>query len=348
MAQCYDWHNTSDPIGMMHHTLEKIAQNLEEKITEGEATETERLDLNRIYQQLIARWHFPMLNNPFRAGLFEQALEKVDVKDKVVLDIGSGTGLLAMMAARQGARSVVSCELNGVLANLAEQIVAKNGYRNTVTIVNAVSTDPKVLETLPEPADVIVTEIVDQGLVGENIINTLKHARQELLKPNGTIIPWKGRLYGQCVESSVMHGLNHVNETTGFDVSLFNKFSIRGHFPVGSEIWPHTYLSDPFLIYDFDFMSYDLAAKKNEMQITTTNSGTLHGVIIWFELELADGIIWSNAPAHLATSAQRWRYQESHQSTAIATFSEASKVAKGEIMKMIFDCENNMVTVDLL
>nr|VFK02383.1 MAG: PRMT5 arginine-N-methyltransferase [Candidatus Kentron sp. H]VFK02454.1 MAG: PRMT5 arginine-N-methyltransferase [Candidatus Kentron sp. H]VFK05444.1 MAG: PRMT5 arginine-N-methyltransferase [Candidatus Kentron sp. H] len=256
-----------------------------------------------------------------------------------------------MMAARQGARSVVACELDSTLATLSKRIVAQNGYSDTVTIVNAVSSDLKVLEALPEPADVIVTEIVDEALIGENIINTLRHARQELLEPSGTIIPRRGRLYGRCVESSAMHGLNHVGETVGFDVSLFNKFSIHGHFPVRFQLWPRTYLSDPFLIYDFDFMSHDLAEKQSEIQVTATNTGVLHGIILWFELELVDGIIWSSTPPDFSMEAQRNNNQESHiykQQTGIVTFSKPDRVREKNTIKMGFDCASNRVTVNLL
>nr|VFK19528.1 MAG: Ribosomal protein L11 methyltransferase (PrmA) [Candidatus Kentron sp. LPFa] len=351
MAQNYDWHDTNEPIGTMYRTLAKTAQDLERKITAGNATETDRLNLDHVYQALIPWWHFPMVNNSFRASLFEKALEKIDVKNKVVLDIGSGTGLLAMMAARQGAKSVVACELNSTLANLSKQIVAQNGYGDTVTIVDAVSSDPKVREALPELADVIVTEIVEEGLIGENIVNTLKHARQKLLKPNGAIIPRKGRLYGRCVESSAMHGLNHVSKAAGFDVSLFNKFSIRGHFPIRFELWPHTYLSDPFLIYDFDFMSHDLAEKQTEIQVAAANTGVLHGVLLWFELELADGIIWSSTPPDFSMEAQKNNNQESHiykQQTGIVIFREPDKIKEKNTINMVFDCANNRVTVNLL
>nr|VFJ99089.1 MAG: hypothetical protein BECKH772A_GA0070896_101537 [Candidatus Kentron sp. H]VFJ99254.1 MAG: hypothetical protein BECKH772B_GA0070898_101547 [Candidatus Kentron sp. H]VFK03939.1 MAG: hypothetical protein BECKH772C_GA0070978_101527 [Candidatus Kentron sp. H] len=68
MAQNYDWHDTNDPIGMMYRTLAKTAQDLEQKIIEGNATETDRLNLDHAYQVLIPWWHFPMLNNSLRAS----------------------------------------------------------------------------------------------------------------------------------------------------------------------------------------------------------------------------------------------------------------------------------------
>src|ERR1044072_84243 len=77
-----------------------------------------QLGLNRAHCQIIPRWHFEMLNDEKRNVAFEQALSRAITPETIVLDIGSGTGLLAMMAARAGARETITCEMVPQFAEL--------------------------------------------------------------------------------------------------------------------------------------------------------------------------------------------------------------------------------------
>src|SRR5918992_147165 len=79
-----------------------------------------RLGLNRVHRKLIPRWHFEMLNDEERNSAFERVLSKAITPSTTVLDIGSGSGLLAMMAARAGAKETISCEMISPIAELAQ------------------------------------------------------------------------------------------------------------------------------------------------------------------------------------------------------------------------------------
>src|SRR5215212_4586312 len=91
--------------------------------------------LNRAHSQIIPRWHFEMLNDEKRNAAFEEALTNAITPDTVVLDIGSGTGLLAMMAARAGAKETITCEMVPLLAELARDTVARNGLADRVVML---------------------------------------------------------------------------------------------------------------------------------------------------------------------------------------------------------------------
>jgi len=121
----------------------------------------------------LLAYHFPMIADEGRNGCFDRALRSAVARfasdhgrPPRVLDIGSGSGLLAMMAARAGAAEVVSLEMVPQLAAAARHIVAANGYADRVSVRGVMSTDL-------DPAsvggrfDVLVCEIVDDGLLGE-------------------------------------------------------------------------------------------------------------------------------------------------------------------------------------
>jgi len=87
-----------------------------------------------------------------RNDAFEAAINRAVRPDEVVLDIGTETGLLAMMAARAGARHVYACEKVPDLADLAREIIARNGLADRITVIARESTDLAIGDEMPERA----------------------------------------------------------------------------------------------------------------------------------------------------------------------------------------------------
>ena len=100
-----------------------------------------------------------MLADTARNDAFERAIAKAARGRRLVLDIGTGSGLLAMMAARAGARRVVACEAIRPLAQVATRIVAQNGFADRITVIAKRSTELAVGQNLSEPADLLISEV---------------------------------------------------------------------------------------------------------------------------------------------------------------------------------------------
>jgi len=83
----------------------------------------------------VPGWHFYMLRDEMRIAAYDAALRRAVTSESRVLEIGTGTGILAMMAARAGARSVVTCEMTPAIATQAAAIIAQNGYADRVRVV---------------------------------------------------------------------------------------------------------------------------------------------------------------------------------------------------------------------
>ena len=96
---------------------------------------TARLGAEWLLSQVVPLWHVPMMNEHERNEAFHQGLQSA-APGKTVFEIGTGSGLVAMMAARSGARHVFTCEAVPLVADTAARIVARNGYADRVTVLS--------------------------------------------------------------------------------------------------------------------------------------------------------------------------------------------------------------------
>jgi Ribosomal protein L11 methyltransferase (PrmA) len=259
------------------------------------------LALNRLYRRVVPRWHFAMLNDGDRTRAFQAALRAQISPGQLVLDIGAGSGLLAMMAVQAGARAAVSCEMIEPIAHVARRIVAENGLADRITIVPKSSFALGVGADLPARADVLVTETIDCGLLDEGILPIIRHAREHLLAHGARQIPASARVRFALLESWAIHRNNFAFETGGLNISLFNRFSTREYFPVRLATWSHRLLSAPALAFEFDFQGELPTARTASVPVSLPRGGTVHGVVFWFELELGGGVQLSNGPDNTAS-----------------------------------------------
>jgi type II protein arginine methyltransferase len=299
--------------------LSRLAKSMSEALAEPDPSAFADM-IDGIAVRTIPRWHFAMLNDTERNDALAMAL-KLNVREgDHVLDIGTGTGLLAMMAARAGAARVTTCEENPLLAEIARQVIESHGLTDVITVVPKRSTELRIGQDIDAPVDVIVSEIVDCGLVGEGLLPTMRHARDHLLRPGGVLLPRAARLRGFLVDSQAVTGLNRAGVAAGFDVSLINLVATRGHFPVRLRTWRHEVLSEPVELVHFDLCNGDLEAGRRVVSIPVTATGEAHGVVAWFEMELCEGVELCNHPDN----------DGSHWMQALMLFDRPVSVTAGE------------------
>lgn len=255
-------------------------------------------NLRLINGRLVERWHFPMVSDGPRNVQYEQALCAAIDSDSVVLDIGAGTGLLSMMAARAGARHVIACESNPAMAELAREIIADNGYADTITVLakSSFQIDPQRDFPSGLRPNRIVAEIFDATVIGEGALASFAHARTQLALPGAQIIPARARLHGVLIESDMLWREGAADHASGFDLRLLNRYrpdcvGVEGHGFQGVA------LSDDFAIFDFDFTA-DAASSptQNALEIEVTRAGVCHGVAYWMRLQLDDQHLLDNRP----------------------------------------------------
>lgn len=128
--------------------------------------------------------HEEMLKDRVRTESYRRALSPGAVRGKVVVDVGCGTGILCLFAARNGARHCYGIECAGI-AEQTRKIVAASGYADRITIIRGRVEDVQ----LPEKADVLVSEWMGYCLLYESMLRSVVHARDAFLAPGGVVLP---------------------------------------------------------------------------------------------------------------------------------------------------------------
>jgi Flp pilus assembly protein TadD/precorrin-6B methylase 2 len=244
--------------------------------------------------QSVHSWHLPMLADDVRNAAYDKAIAAAVGPEDVVLDIGTGSGLLAMMAARAGAHRVFGCEMVANLADLAERVVGDNGFADRISILPQAST---ALPALPEPATLLVTETFDSLIVGEGVLDSLAHAHRHLLAPGARVIPAAAVLKGQLATLPRLKALHPLDQVCGFDLRAFSIGARQERFfPVFIEREHSIPLSAPVELARFDFTRPPVLERTWTTPMPILQAGTLQVLLLWFDLHLDADTVISSGP----------------------------------------------------
>lgn len=242
-------------------------------------------------------YHRTLIADAVRNAAFERALAAViRPGETTVADIGAGTGLIALMAAKLGAREVFLYEAAEV-AGVAAKVLKANGARNC-HLFPCHSTEMED----PPKVDVVVSETLGNYPFEEHIIETLNDARSRFLKPKGTIVPRRLEQLVAPVVSNRIHRELSAWDACGFDFSAARTMSLNN-------IYVRTLSSKELLggaeaarVWDaIDFKKANRTARKGEASWRLAAPATIFGFAIWWRAELAPGVILSTGPGAPAT-----------------------------------------------
>lgn len=259
-------------------------------------------NFRRLMSSKLPYWHFEMLADSERNNAYQAAIEKVVTPDTSVLDIGTGSGLLSMMAARAGAERVIACEMNERLAATADEIINLNGYDKQINLFSKKSTQLKVGKEIKEKVDLIISEILDVGALGEGVLPSIRHAVHNLAKPEVKLIPAGLQLHGQLIEIPFRSRISPVREIAGFDLSPFEQFRIPDeYFRIILKAENYQELSPVIPLMTIDFYQLPPAVPDDQpretlLEFPIQKSGTMHAVVFWFDLKLDEEITMSSRP----------------------------------------------------
>jgi len=196
--------------------------------------------------------HEEMLKDEVRTLTYRNSMfhNKHLFKDKIVLDVGCGTGILSMFAAKAGAKKVIGIECSSIV-DYARKIVAANHLDNVVTLVKGKVEEVELPDGI-EKVDIIISEWMGYCLLYESMLNTVLYARDKWLAPGGMIMPDRATLYVCAIEDRTYKDekINWWDQVYGFDMSCIRKVAISE--PLVDVVDPKQVITNACLIKELD------------------------------------------------------------------------------------------------
>lgn len=230
-------------------------------------------------------------NKP-RVDAYVEALRRSVTPGCTVLDIGTGVGFFAVLAAKFGAGRVHGVDPNPYI-KVAREIAAANGVADRVTFNRGLSTDLD----LPQRADVIISDIRGALPWLHHHISSIVDARERLLAKGGVLIPARDHVWAAVVEAPSLYAKYASpwdDNEYGLDLSAARVRATevvrKGH------VTSDALLVEPARVASLDYATITDANLRATLNWTADRAGDAHGLSVWFDTELVAGVGYSNAP----------------------------------------------------
>ena len=263
--------------------------------------------LTALLSTVVPLWHVPMMNDALRNDAYSQALKAAITPDSHVLEIGTGSGLLSMMAARLGAKTVTTCEAEPLIAAAAKRVIADNRLGRRVSVIAKLSSDLTIGADLAEPADILVSEILSSELLGERVLPSIEDAKRRLVTPGGRLIPAAASIMlalfgGEGIGNNVV-----VEDSCGFDLRHFNDIVQKKQGITRNDL-DIELLSGDVEAFRFDFQNESFHRGESKiLRIPVKAAGRCYGIIQWICLQMDENTVFENHPSIKAT-ASGWQH----------------------------------------
>ena len=236
--------------------------------------------------------HGTMIADRVRMDAYARALRGAIEPGTVVVDIGTGTGVLAFLACQAGAKRVYAIE-PGDAIEVAREVAAANGFADRVEFIEALSTRV----SLPELADVIVSDLRGVLPLFRDHLPSIIDARRRFLKPDGVLIPHRDVVWAAVATAPDLYDA-HVapweRNAYGLDMGAARRIETNAwrkcqarsiHLLLQPKCWA-----------SLDFATIERADVTGELLWSGVRAGIAHGLILWFDTDLGYDAGFSNAP----------------------------------------------------
>lgn len=242
--------------------------------------------------------HEEMLKDTSRTLSYRLAMFKNKdlFKDKIVLDVGCGTGILSMFAAKAGAKHVYSVDMSNIIEK-AQQIVSLNGFEDKITLIQGKLED---IDLPVDSVDIIVSEWMGYFLLYESMLDTVLYARDKYLVEGGLILPDKCSMYIAGIEDGQYKDekIGYWEDVYGFDYSPFIEVAMAE--PLVDTVENNTLITTPEKFFEFDINTIkkeDLAFHRS-FSLKAADTDLCHAYIVWFDCDFpgAEKVTLSTGP----------------------------------------------------
>jgi len=255
-------------------------------------------------------------------------------KDKVVLDVGCGTGILSMFCAKAGAKKVIGVDFSAIIEQ-AREIVEINGLSDVVTLVRGKVEEIELPDGI-EKVDIIVSEWMGYCLLYESMLDTVLVARDKWLAEDGMLFPDKATMHVAAIEDAeyMSEKIDFWNSVYGFDMSPIRKLAMLE--PLVDTVDAGQLISTNCQILELDIAKVkveDLAFKV-PFEVTFTRDDYCHAIVCHFDIVFGH----CHKPVEFSTGPAA---EYTHWKQTVFYLKQSLVVKEGEKLKGTFDCRPN-------
>ncbi|KAL3700084.1 hypothetical protein R1sor_018106 [Riccia sorocarpa] len=338
------------------------------KVTFASVAEKEKLNINRSYFGSYSGFgiHREMLGDKVRTETYQAALMENPslIKDAVVMDIGCGTGILSLFAAKAGASKVISVDGSEKMTAVATQVARANGLLDenisneertgrtgAITVVAGMIEELNSSMPVPERSvDVLVSEWMGYCLLFESMLGSVLYARDKWLKPGGAMLPDTATMYVAGFGKGGT-SLSFWEDVYGFDMSTVGEEVLHDatKHPIIDVIAAKDVITDTCLLKEFDLLSmkHDDVDYTADFNVKLPPKGEhetgavvpaeddrlskpvwCYGLVVWFDTGFTSRFC-KEKPVNLSTSPH---LPKTHWAQTLLTFREPVALGQEETM----------------
>lgn len=283
------------------------------------------LDPTELFPEVPNLYEFPSIHNDMiydehRVNAYRRAIERTVKRGDVVVDVGTGTGILSFLCLRAGAARVHAIDRSPVI-NWARQLAEANGMADQIIFHQCDSRDANI----DEKADVIVSELIGHIAFEEGMVESISDAMKRFLKPNGSLIPESVTLYAAPVSEREVYKscIDGWKPAYGIDYAIMREQAVAASYI--TEINERDLFARHQPIFAVDFRRDKQVEVYVERKFEIYRDGVINGVAFWFDSTLLDKVHLSSGP-----------WTKTHWKQCFTPLSRPREVLAGELLDISF------------
>jgi len=284
--------------------------------------------------------HEEMLKDEVRTLTYRDAMLKNEhlFKDKIVLDVGCGTGILSMFASKAGAKHVYGIDMSNIIDE-AKGIIEDNGFKDKITLIKGKVEEVELPGVAEGGIDIIISEWMGYALVYESMLETVLFARDKWLRKDGQgiMMPDKTSMYVCAIEDGQYKDdkINWWDNVYGFNMKRIKK--IASSEPLVDSVDAKQVNTTHYKMLDFDLYTCtkeEVGKFEAEYKIRANRNDYIHALVLYWTCEFTKCHTFTGFTTSPCSQYTHWKQ-------AVFYLGKHLTVKRGEELAGIFKCNQN-------